>query len=192
MVDWYKPDYMGTLADWVGIIATIGTILLTMRYYFNDNKKDFKIVFYPLYSQKKEEITYYSSEIKRFEFYAVNFSKSVDLVYFYTIKTKANFLVRKLSGIPIEHLNWNIFSMDNKPNYQVVESRNYTKVEKFQAHWFFDHALMAYKKTRNKRFLKNVGLEIIYVNVEGKEFNKVIKFPVTELINYEKSKKGTL
>ncbi len=37
-MNWYKPEYMGTIADWVGILVTALTIFLTVKYYL---KADF-------------------------------------------------------------------------------------------------------------------------------------------------------
>jgi hypothetical protein len=181
---------VGSWADWVGIVVTFLTIFLTIRYYNNDNKKQFKIVLYPIFTKEIEKgITTFHASPVSLEFYAVNFSKAPDLVYFFTIRTKRNFFQKNIRKVPKINVDWD-FSFGNRvPDYQPVEPRNKTKIEHFEIHWFYDAALSAYYKTKNKKFMKKVFLEIVYVNVDGKEFSKPIVFTVENLLAYSNEKK---
>lgn len=192
LMDWYNPEYMGTLADWVGILVTALTIFLTIRYYTKDNKRSFKIVLYPVYwKDTKDGIRAFYSEPQAYEFYAVNFSKNTDAVYFFTIVSKASYLTRLIRGIPNAQLDWDMSFGSRVPEYQNVEPRHSTKKENFESHWFFDHALSIYKETKRKLGMKKVKISIVYVNVEGKEFSKTMVFPVSLLQQYEKDKKAS-
>ncbi|KAF3303770.1 hypothetical protein FPV24_01330 [Carnobacterium sp. PL24RED07] len=51
MFEWYDPEFFGPISDWFGLIATLITIILTVRYYGKDNRKDFKFL---MYSEQKE------------------------------------------------------------------------------------------------------------------------------------------
>lgn len=51
MFEWYDSEVFGPISDWFGLIATIITIVLTVRYYGKDNRKDFKFL---LYSERQE------------------------------------------------------------------------------------------------------------------------------------------
>ena len=186
-LDWYKPEYMGTVADWFGIIATGLAIFLTVRYYANDNKREFRIVFYPIYHLEENSRRTYYNNPRSFEFYVVNFSKQTDAVYFYTIKSKANLFSRKCLGIPILHLNWDFSIGPRKPNYQNIEPKHNTRIEFFEVHWFIDHALEVYEKSKRKCLIKKIKLEIVYVNVEGKKFSKILPFEVEGLLSYKQS-----
>ncbi|MCX4168238.1 hypothetical protein ORY94_09920 [Enterococcus casseliflavus] len=184
----FNLDGYGTLADWIGIVATVLTIFLTIRYYLNDNKRDFRIVFYPIYYSESNGIQTFYSEPVSFEFYAVNFSKQTDAVYFYTIRNSGNYFKRKILGISIYNINWDFNFGERRPEYQNVEPKHSTKKEVFKAHWFMDHALYVYNKSKYKKFIKKIKLEIVYVNVEGKEFSKKIVITVDELIRYKNEK----
>lgn len=181
----FNLDGYGTLADWVGIIATVLTIFLTIRYYLSDNKRDFRIVFYPIFYSEENGIRSVQTVPVSFEFYAVNFSKQPDAVCFFTIRNKANYFSRKILGIPIYNLGWDLDIGGRKPEYQNVEPKHSTKTEVFKAHWFMDHALYIYNKSKHKKFIKKIKLEIVYVNVEGKEFSKKIVITVDELMGYK-------
>lgn len=180
---------IGSWADWIGIIVTFLTIFLTIRYYNNDNKKNFKVVLYPIFTQEEDGIINVQQKPVSLEFYAVNFSKGPDLVYFFTIRTKRNFFQKYFRKVPDINIDWD-FSLGNRvPDYQSVEPRNKTKTERFEIHWFYDAALWAYRKTKNKKFMEKVFLEIVYVNVDGKEFSKSVVFPVKEILAYSNDKK---
>ncbi|MGC3221139.1 hypothetical protein, partial [Enterococcus faecium] len=68
-MNWYKPEYMGTVADWIGIIVTALTKFFTVKYYLNDNKREFRIVLYPLYTKEEKGITFTSAQPLFYEFY---------------------------------------------------------------------------------------------------------------------------
>lgn len=188
---WYNPEYMGTVADWIGILATVLTIFLTIRYYMNDNRRSFKIVFYPLnWKDSEHGVEIYSSQPQSFEFYAVNFSKNVDAVYFYTIVSKASWVSKRIFGIPVKHLDWDFSFGQRVPQYQNIGPRKSTKKETFNSHWFYDHALDVYMDTKRKKCIKHIKLAIVYVNVEGKKFSRTVVFHVEDLLKYKKEKQN--
>ena len=71
--------------------------------------------------------------------------------------------------------------------YQNIEPKHNTRIEFFEVHWFIDHALEVYEKSKRKCLIKKIKLEIVYVNVEGKKFSKILPFEVEGLLSYKQS-----
>lgn len=177
---------VGSWADWIGIIVTF----LTIRYYNSDNKKLFKLVLYPIFTKEVEKgITTFHSSPVSIEFYAVNFSKAPDLVYFFTIRTKRNLFQKYIRKVPKINVDWDWTFGNRVPEYQSVKPRNKTKTEHFDIQWFYDAAINTYNKTKKKKFMKKIFLEIVYLNVDGKEFSKSVVFTVKDLLAYSNEKK---
>ncbi len=190
-MNWYKLEYMGTIADWVGILVTALTIFLTVKYYLNDNRREFRIVIYPLYTKKAKGITFNSAQPLFYEFYAVNFSKNPDSVYFYTIRPKRNILDKLFFKIPSAQLSLSNPFEERLPEYQTLGPKERTKIEKVKAELLYDHLSSLFKRTKRSKYLRKMTLEIVYLNVEGKEFSRQIVFPIELIRQYmEKQKRA--
>ncbi|EOB1354125.1 hypothetical protein ACIQTF_000165 [Enterococcus faecium] len=188
-MNWYKPEYMGTVADWIGIVVTALTIFFTVKYYLNDNKREFRIVLYPLYTKEEKGITFASAQPLFYEFYAVNFSKNPDSVYFYTIRPKRNILDKLFFKIPKDQLSLASPFEEKSPEYQTLGSKERTKIEKIKVELLYAHLSYLYQRTNKNRYLKKMILEIVYLNVEGKEFSKPIVFPIELIRQYMEEQK---
>lgn len=163
--------------------------ILTIRYYSNDNKRKFKIVIYPLYSKKANGIFFGSTKPQFYEFYAVNFSKNPDSVYFYKILPKRSILDKVFYKIPNEQLDLSCPFEESRPDYQTIGSKERTKIEKVSADLLYSHLSHLYMRTKNNKYLKKMILEIVYVNVEGKEFSKQLIFSTEEICEYNDEQK---
>ncbi|MBO0431517.1 hypothetical protein [Enterococcus sp. DIV0660C] len=135
-MNWYNPEYMGTVADWVGIFVTALTIFFTVKYYLNDNRREFRIVIYPLYNNEKKGITFGSTQPLFYEFYAVSFSKNPDSVYFYTIRPKKNILDKLFFKIPETQLILSNPFEERPPEYQTLGPKERTKIEKVKVNYY--------------------------------------------------------
>ncbi|ENZ5625708.1 hypothetical protein ACGWZA_000257 [Enterococcus hirae] len=188
-MSWYKPEYMGTIADWIGILVTALTIFLTVKYYLNDNKREFRIVLYPLYVEENNGINIGYRKPVFFEFYAVNFSKNPDSVYFYTIRPKHNILKKLFFKIPNDQLSLSNPFEERIPEYQTLDSKEKTKIEKVKIELLYQYISSLYGRTKRNKYLKEMTLEIVYLNVEGKEFSKPIVFSIESIQEYMEERK---
>lgn len=191
-MNWYNPEYMGSVADWVGILVTALTIFFTVKYYLNDNKREFRIVLYPLYTEENNEMLIGYSEPVFFEFYAVNFSKNPDSVYFYTIRPKYTILGKLFFKIQKNPLDLSNPFEERRPEYQTLGSKERTKIEKVKVELLYDRLSYLYKRTKRNKYLRKMTLEIVYQNVEGKEFSKQIIFPIELILQYMEEQKERL
>ncbi|EME7200357.1 hypothetical protein OPR93_002711 [Enterococcus faecium] len=132
------------------------------------------------------------SEPVFFEFYAVNFSKNPDSVYFYTIRPKYTILGKLFFKIQKNPLDLSNPFEERRPEYQTLGSKERTKIEKVKVELLYDRLSYLYKRTKRNKYLRKMTLEIVYQNVEGKEFSKQIIFPIELIQQYMEEQKERL
>ena len=75
------------------------------------------------------------------------------------------------------------------PEYQTLDSKEKTKIEKVKIELLYQYISSLYGRTKRNKYLKEMTLEIVYLNVEGKEFSKPIVFSIESIQEYMEERK---
>ncbi|WP_066025772.1 hypothetical protein [Enterococcus mundtii] len=163
----------GSWADWIGIVVTIITIVLTVRYYSKDNRRRLLIGFdiVPITHQNDNGVTQLKSGTK-YIIWAVNVSKLTDSVYYSSIRYKPSFYKRlkerafstQKSGYipqPLEEF----LKIGEPTKFETLGEREKTTRYEVRSQSIDNFALEKFKKTGKK-----VVLWITFTDILGKEY----------------------
>lgn len=181
---------IGSWADWIGIVVTIITIVLTVRYYSKDNRRRLMIGFdvVRITYKKDNGIVGMKSE-KKYIFWAVNVSKVTDSVCFSSICYKPSFynrLKEKLFSIkkrvyipqPLEEF----MKIGEPTQFETLGEREKTIGHEVRAQTIDNFASEKFKKTGKK-----VVLWITFTDILGKEYKRELIYKKKELRMLNKS-----
>lgn len=181
---------IGSWADWIGIVVTIITIVLTVRYYSKDNRRKLLIGFdiVPITYKKDNGVVGMKSK-KKYIFWAVNVSKVTDSVCFSSICYKPslyNRLKEKLSSInervyipqPLEEF----MKIGEPTQFETLGEREKTIGHEVREQTIDNFALEKFKKTGKK-----VVLWITFTDILGKEYKRELIYKKKELRMLNKS-----
>lgn len=175
---------IGSWADWIGIVVTIITIVLTVRYYSKDNRRRLLIGFdiVPITHKKDNGEVAVKSETK-YIFWAVNVSKVTDSVSFSSICYKPSFynrLKEKLFSIekrdyipqPLEEF----MKIGEPTKFETLGEREKTIGYEVRSQSIDNFALEKFKGTGKK-----VVLWITFTDILGKEYKRELIYTKKEL-----------
>ncbi|WP_146161817.1 hypothetical protein [Trichococcus patagoniensis] len=168
----YNPELYGNLADWVGIIATVLTIFLTLRHYSNDNRIDFRIMCYSKNVSEKENGTTSIKGERELVVCGVNFSKSPQLFRFEGFEKKESvfdLIGRMYSGEKkfVLPLDFEII------RHEVVDYELVNQNEKSKDIFLSENYVNRYLKINNIDI--HEGFFVVYMHISGKRFKNFIK-----------------
>lgn len=181
---------IGSWADWVGIVVTIITIILTVRYYSKDNRRRLLIGFdiVPITHKKGNGVTSVKSSTK-YIIWAVNVSKVTDSVSYSSIRYKPTLYIRlkerlfsiAKSGYIPQSLE-EFIKIGEPTNFETLGEREKTTGYEVRSQSIDDFALARFKKTGKK-----VILWITFTDILGKEYKRELIYTKKEFRKLNKS-----
>ncbi|MGO2082485.1 hypothetical protein [Vagococcus sp.] len=175
---------IGSWADWIGIVVTIITIVLTVRYYGKDNRRRLLIGFdiVPITYKKDKGIIGVRSDTK-YIIWAVNVSKVTDSVIYSSIRYKPSFYKRLKESLfstqksgyipqPLEEF----IKIGEPTKFETLGEREKTTGYEVRSQSINDFALERFEKTGKK-----VVLWITFTDILGKEYKRELIYTKKEL-----------
>ncbi|MDT2864345.1 hypothetical protein [Vagococcus carniphilus] len=175
---------IGSWADWIGIVVTIITIVLTVRYYSKDNRRKLLIGFdiVPITHKEDNSVTYVKSS-EKYIIWAVNVSKVNDSVSYSSIRYKPSFYKRikesffsaPKSGYMSQSLE-EFIKIGEPTKFEILGEREKTSGYEVRAQSIDNFALERFRKNGKK-----VVLWITFTDILGKEYKRELIYTKEEL-----------
>lgn len=170
----YNSELYGSLADWVGIFATVLTIFFTLRHYTNDNKIDFRIMIYSRYQSK--EIAPGATSVsgsRNIIISGVNFGKYSEKFRLEGFMKKENLWQKAVRICKREKRSILPKSIElfphEKIDYELVLPHDQSKEEIFSQDYLTNHLSI-------NDFDLQEGFYVVYFHISGKMFKKLVKY----------------